>query len=112
MRIEQLRGRAGSFAPQIVRKHQRRLDGFEDKIVALHGGDPRRRPGRRRPIDRLVPHATMITLKGKSYRRAKPASTIRYPLRILLSRRRLRTRHGHFATGRGARTAASSSTTT
>ena len=35
--IEQPRDRKGSFAPQIVRKHQRRFDGFDDKIVALYG---------------------------------------------------------------------------
>jgi putative transposase len=30
------RDRVGSFEPQIVRKHQRRFDGFDDKIVALY----------------------------------------------------------------------------
>jgi putative transposase len=37
VRIEQPRDRAGSFEPQIVRKHQRRFDGFDDKIIALYG---------------------------------------------------------------------------
>jgi len=37
VRIEQPRDRAGSFQPQIVRKHQRRFDGFDDKIVAMYG---------------------------------------------------------------------------
>ena len=37
MRIEQPRDRQSSFEPQIVRKHQRRFDGFDDKIVALYG---------------------------------------------------------------------------
>jgi putative transposase len=37
VRIEQPRDRAGSFAPQIVRKHQRRFDGFDDKIIAMYG---------------------------------------------------------------------------
>jgi putative transposase len=37
VRIEQPRDRKGSFEPQIVRKHQRRFDGFDDKIVALYG---------------------------------------------------------------------------
>jgi putative transposase len=32
------RDRAGSFEPQIVGKHQRRFDGFDDKIIALYGG--------------------------------------------------------------------------
>jgi putative transposase len=30
------RDRQGTFEPQIVRKHQRRFDGFDDKIVALY----------------------------------------------------------------------------
>lgn len=30
------RDRAGSFDPKIVRKGQRRLDGFNDRIVALY----------------------------------------------------------------------------
>ena len=29
-------GSAGSFEPQIVRKHQRRFEGFDDKIIALY----------------------------------------------------------------------------
>jgi putative transposase len=37
VRIEAPRDRAGSFEPQIVRKHQRRFDGFDDKIVAMYG---------------------------------------------------------------------------
>ena len=32
------RDRAGSFEPQIVPKHQRRFDGFDDKIIALYAG--------------------------------------------------------------------------
>jgi putative transposase len=35
--IEQPRDRAGSFEPQIVRKHQRRFEGFDDKIIAMYG---------------------------------------------------------------------------
>ena len=35
--IAQPRDRQGSFDPQIVRKHQRRFDGFDDKIIALYG---------------------------------------------------------------------------
>jgi len=34
--IEVPRDREGSFAPQIVRKRQRRLDGFDDKVLALY----------------------------------------------------------------------------
>lgn len=30
------RDRAGSFEPQIVKKHQRRLAGFDDKIIAMY----------------------------------------------------------------------------
>ena len=37
VRIEQPRDRQGSFEPQIVRKHQRRFDGFDEKIVAMYG---------------------------------------------------------------------------
>lgn len=37
VRIEQPRDRQGSFEPQIVRKRQRRFDGFDDKIIALYG---------------------------------------------------------------------------
>src|SRR6185437_1917218 len=36
VRIEQPRDRAGSFEPQIVRKHQRRFHGFDEKIVAMY----------------------------------------------------------------------------
>src|SRR5205823_7495328 len=37
VRIETPRDRAGSFEPQIVEKHQRRFDGFDEKIVAMYG---------------------------------------------------------------------------
>ena len=30
------RDRAGTFEPQLVRKRQRRLDGFDDKVLALY----------------------------------------------------------------------------
>jgi putative transposase len=38
VRIGTPRDRAGTFEPQIVRKGQRRLDGIDDKIVALYAG--------------------------------------------------------------------------
>jgi len=34
--IEVPRDRSGSFAPQLVKKHDRTFDGFDDKIVALY----------------------------------------------------------------------------
>ena len=34
--IEVPRDRAGTFEPKIVRKHQRRFDGFDDKIVSMY----------------------------------------------------------------------------
>ena len=37
VRIEQPRDRQGSFEPQIVPKHQRRFEGFDDKIIAMYG---------------------------------------------------------------------------
>ena len=37
VRIEQPRDRKGSFEPQIVKKHQRRFEGFDDKIIAMYG---------------------------------------------------------------------------
>ncbi len=37
VRIAQPRDRQGSFEPQIVRKHQRRFEGFDDKIIAMYG---------------------------------------------------------------------------
>ena len=37
VRIEQPRDRAGSFEPQIVRKRQRRFDGFDDRVIAMYG---------------------------------------------------------------------------
>jgi putative transposase len=37
VRIEQPRDRQGSFEPQIVAKHQRRFEGFDDKIIAMYG---------------------------------------------------------------------------
>ena len=69
MRIETPRDRKGSFEPQIVRKGQRRFEGFDDKILALYSrgvstrdveahlaeiygvqvGRDLRPPGRRRP---------------------------------------------------------------
>src|SRR5580704_19595684 len=30
------RDRAGTFEPQLVAKHQRRLEGFDDKVLALY----------------------------------------------------------------------------
>jgi putative transposase len=36
--VEVPRDRQGSFEPQIVAKHQRRFEGFDDKIIALYGG--------------------------------------------------------------------------
>src|SRR5215211_6562172 len=36
VRIENPRDRDGSFEPQIVRKRQRRFEGFDDKILALY----------------------------------------------------------------------------
>jgi len=36
VRIEAPRDRKGSFEPQIVRKGQRRFEGFDDKILALY----------------------------------------------------------------------------
>jgi putative transposase len=37
VRIEQPRDRSGSFEPQIIPKHQRRFEGFDDKIIAMYG---------------------------------------------------------------------------
>ena len=37
MRIDAPRDRKGTFEPQIVRKRQRRFEGFDDKILALYG---------------------------------------------------------------------------
>jgi putative transposase len=37
VRIEQPRDRQGSFEPQIVPRHQRRFEGFDDKIIAMYG---------------------------------------------------------------------------
>src|SRR5437899_2739802 len=37
VRIETPRDRKGTFEPQIVRKRQRRFEGFDDKILALYG---------------------------------------------------------------------------
>src|SRR5262252_7033890 len=34
--IEVPRDRAGTFEPQFVRKHQRRFDGFDDKILSMY----------------------------------------------------------------------------
>ena len=61
VQINTPRDRAGTFEPQIVRKRQRRFEGFDDKILALYspgaldagyrgapGGDLRRQ-GRPRP---------------------------------------------------------------
>ena len=36
MEIEVPRDRNGTFEPQIVRKHQTRLDGFDDKILSMY----------------------------------------------------------------------------
>jgi transposase-like protein len=37
VRVEQPRDRKGSFEPQIVPRHQRRFEGFDDKIIAMYG---------------------------------------------------------------------------
>jgi len=34
--IEVPRDRTGSFEPQLVKKHQRRLEGFDDKVISLY----------------------------------------------------------------------------
>ena len=36
VRIEVLREREGSFEPQLIGKHERRLTGFDDKIIAMY----------------------------------------------------------------------------
>jgi putative transposase len=36
VRIDAPRDRAGTFEPQIVRKRQRRFEGFDEKIIALY----------------------------------------------------------------------------
>ena len=36
LEIEVPRDRAGTFEPQLVKKRQRRLDGFDDKVLALY----------------------------------------------------------------------------
>jgi Transposase, Mutator family len=38
VRINTPRDRKGSFEPQLVRKRQRRFEGFDDKILALYAG--------------------------------------------------------------------------
>ncbi|HKV67602.1 MAG TPA: IS256 family transposase [Gaiellales bacterium] len=37
VRVDQPRDRGGSFEPQIVPKHQRRFDGFDERIIAMYG---------------------------------------------------------------------------
>lgn len=37
MTIEVPRDRAGTFEPQVVPKHQRRLAGFDDAVISLYG---------------------------------------------------------------------------
>ncbi len=63
VRIEQPRDRRGSFEPQIVPKHQRRFEGFDDKIIAMYG---RGMSGRLAEL--LKPHANRRT--GSADRRA------------------------------------------
>ena len=36
VRVETPRDRKGRFEPQIVRKRQRRFEGFDEKIIALY----------------------------------------------------------------------------
>jgi putative transposase len=36
VRIEVPREREGSFEPQLIGKHERRLTGFDDKIIAMY----------------------------------------------------------------------------
>jgi putative transposase len=38
VRVEVPRDRGGSFEPRIVQKHQRRFEGFDEKIIALYAG--------------------------------------------------------------------------
>ena len=45
--IDAPRDRDGSFEPQIVRKRQRRFEGFDDKILALYSAGSRRATSRR-----------------------------------------------------------------
>ena len=37
LRIEIPRDRNGEFEPQIIKKHQRRFEGFDDKIISMYG---------------------------------------------------------------------------
>jgi putative transposase len=37
LQIEIPRDRNGEFEPQIIKKHQRRFDGFDDKIISMYG---------------------------------------------------------------------------
>ena len=45
--IDAPRDRDGAFEPQLVRKRQRRFEGFDDKILALYAGGCRRGISRR-----------------------------------------------------------------
>ena len=47
VRIDTPRDRAGTFEPRIVRKRQRRFEGFDDKILALNSRGCRRGISRR-----------------------------------------------------------------
>jgi len=40
LRIEVPREREGSFEPQLIGKHERRLNGFDDKIIKTRGYFP------------------------------------------------------------------------
>jgi putative transposase len=54
VRIDTPRDRDGSFEPQIVRKRQRRFEGFDEKILALYSRGLSTRE-LTRSIDRLLP---------------------------------------------------------
>jgi putative transposase len=42
IRVETPRDRNSSFEPQILKKHQTRLDGFDDKILSRYAGGMRK----------------------------------------------------------------------
>ena len=66
------RDRKAEFEPQIVGKHQRRFDGFDDKILSMYarGMSTREIQGHLIPNGILIPAAVgeLVRLQDKGYR--------------------------------------------
>jgi putative transposase len=105
MEIEVPRDRQGSFEPQLVRKGQRRLPGFDEKVIALYarGMTTREIQGHLMEIYKvevspsLISTVTDAVLDDVKAWQSRPLETL-YPIVSLDAIRVKRPRAGHVQT--------------